>query len=146
MEAAALMFFTLCFARANGDHRKPESKVAKPGEKRRLQQTARPAPETLLINYFYCLFRTSIQSKSLRFFLLNTHISLLTSFHLSDLNPNRRMVARLLPTTDVFVHTTGFQSLLQLFVEQEMIDAKACVPFVGIAEIIPKGIDNRIRM
>jgi hypothetical protein len=56
------------------------------------------------------------------------------------------MVTGFLPTADFAVHAPGAELLSGPSVEQKMVDADACIADVGIAEIVPEGVDRLVRV
>ena len=62
------------------------------------------------------------------------------------LNPDRGVIAALLPAADRDVDLRVNEANAKLRTQQQMIDAQSCVPGKGVAEIIPKRVDSLVRM
>src|SRR5271156_2788878 len=65
---------------------------------------------------------------------------------MSEFDPDRRVIARLFPTAHLTVDIRRDETLRYGWAEEQMIDAKACVPDPRIPEIIPEGVDPFTRM
>src|SRR5439155_10641796 len=65
---------------------------------------------------------------------------------ISELDPGRCMIARLLPTAHLPVHVRRDQTVSNRRAEQQMIDPKARVPGPRVSVVVPEGIDALTRM
>src|SRR5208283_2207464 len=63
-----------------------------------------------------------------------------------EFDPDRRVIARLSPTTHITVDIRRDETLRDGWAEEQMIDAKARVTDPRIPEIIPEGVDPFTRM
>lgn len=56
------------------------------------------------------------------------------------------MAAGLLPSPHVPVHPSGDEASFEERTEQKMVDAEACKAAVGVAEVVPEGINVLFRV
>jgi hypothetical protein len=61
-------------------------------------------------------------------------------------DPDRRVVAALLPPAHGFIDLGAFQSFGEIGCEQQMVDPQSRIAGIGVPEIIPEGIDAFVRM
>src|SRR5436853_542345 len=61
-------------------------------------------------------------------------------------DPDRRVVARLLPAADMPVDLGVRHPSCELRAQQQMVDPESRIAGIGIPEIIPEGIDRLIRV
>jgi len=63
-----------------------------------------------------------------------------------QLDPDGRMVTGLLPSAHFTVDAGGDEAAGYMGAQQEMIDPQAGIATIGVAEIIPEGIDRFVGM
>src|SRR4030081_2069176 len=64
----------------------------------------------------------------------------------AQFHPRRRMIAGFVPPAHGPIHVRRHEAAGDCRIEQQMINAQAGIPAVGVAKIIPERIDLRVRM